>query len=139
MNVLPGKFRVEIDKQYIEDKKLYPLAAIEVTIKGDGDVLRGNDFNLAALSFQPAFLVSLGEFSSETTMKAYWHLLYRSHANILPQASYSKVAREGSEHLRLQLGTYLNKAQAQSQCTRLQEQGINCRVTTTELLLEKSS
>ena len=140
MNVLPGKFRVEIDKQYIEDKKLYPLAAVEVTIKGDGDVLRGNDFSLAALSFQPAFLVSLGEFSSETTMKAYWHLLYRSHANILPQASYSKVAREGSEHLRLQLGTYyLNRAQAQSQCTRLQEQGINCRVTTTELLLGKSS
>ncbi|MFW8628797.1 MSCRAMM family protein [Vibrio natriegens] len=140
MNVLPGKFRVEIDKQYIEDKKLYPLAAVDVTINGDGDVLRGNNFSLAALSFQPAFLVSLGEFSSETTMKAYWHLLYRSHANILPQASYSKVAREGSEHLRLQLGTYyLNRAQAQSQCTRLQEQGINCRVTTTELLLEKSS
>ncbi|MEI8597275.1 hypothetical protein P4S64_05260 [Vibrio sp. M60_M31a] len=64
MNVLPGKFQVEIDKQYIEDKKLYPLAAVEVTIKGDGDVLRGNDFSLARLSFQPAFLVSLGEFSS---------------------------------------------------------------------------
>jgi hypothetical protein len=139
MNVLPGKFRVEIDKQYIKDKKLHPLEAIEITIGGDGDVLRGNDFSLAALRFRPAFVVSLGEFSSETTMKAYWHLLHRSHANVLSQASYSKVAREGSEHLRLQLGTYLNRAQALSQCSRLQEQGINCRVTATELLLEKRS
>ncbi len=32
MNVLPGKFRVEIDKQYIKEKKLYPLEPIEATI-----------------------------------------------------------------------------------------------------------
>ncbi len=31
MNVLPGKLRVEIDKQYIKDKKLHPLEAIEIT------------------------------------------------------------------------------------------------------------
>ncbi|MGB0834953.1 MAG: hypothetical protein ACPGR2_10575 [Psychrobium sp.] len=133
--VTPGKYRVVISPAYLTKNRLTSSAPQQVTIFGDGTIVRGADFTLGVnsnaveTSPQPERLVNgqqvtfyLGEFASAINKQLTLRLLKRRFNALQP------IPTIPAENNQLKLGPVLLTPQIQRLCQQINDKGLSCEL-----------
>ncbi|MEY8213174.1 MAG: hypothetical protein RPR97_01685, partial [Colwellia sp.] len=126
-NLLPGKYRASIDKDYLESKKFRITDDLQLTLTAQGNILNGSDFSLERLEFTSGFVAKSGSFDSLQMLKAYWYLIKKQNRQFLKQKAFYVFNKETSK-FQLNLGFYNNIEKATTDCDKIVKANVNCSV-----------
>lgn len=126
VDVLPGKYKVMIDKSFTNRRNLRLSDPVYLGIRG-GEVLNGNDIMLARKEQASGYAAELGEFSSLTILKAYWRLVTSSGMNVARLRPFY-LQDEGSGKYVLRAAFSQDQDYAQRVCERIKARSFKCVV-----------
>jgi hypothetical protein len=126
VDVLPGKYKVMIDKSFTSRRNLRLSDPLYLGIRG-GEVVNGKDIMLARKEEASGYAAELGEFSSLTILKAYWRLVTSSGMNVARLRPFY-LQDEGSGKYVLRAAFSQDQDYALRVCERIKARSFKCVV-----------
>jgi hypothetical protein len=133
VDVLPGQYKVMIDKSFTNRRNLRISDPIYLGIRG-GELINGTDIMLNRKEPASGYAAEIGSFSSLTMLKAYWHLVISSGMNVARLKPFY-LQDEASGKYVLRAAFSQDQEKALQVCERLKARTFKCEVNqwTTEL------
>ncbi|MBU0912295.1 MAG: SPOR domain-containing protein [Gammaproteobacteria bacterium] len=131
-DVLPGFYRVEIDKRSSRRKSLRDTDPLVFAVRGGVDILDGTTIVMQQAQLEPGYAVTMGRFNSAVLLKTYWSLVSKTGMNVAKLKPFY-IQNDGKHHL--YAGFYKDKTTADELCNRLAKRGFSCSVKEFEFKL----
>lgn len=133
VDILPGKYKVMIDKSFTNRRNLRISDPIYLGIRG-GEVINGTDIMLNRKEAVSGYAAEIGAFSSLTMLKAYWRLVISSGMNVAMLKPFYLLNETSGKYV-LRAAFSQEQEKAQQVCERLKARKFKCEVNqwTTEL------
>jgi hypothetical protein len=133
VDVLPGQYKVMIDKSFTNRRNLRISDPIYLGIRG-GELINGTDIMLNRKESASGYAAEIGAFSSLTMLKAYWRLVISSGMNVARLRPFY-LQDEASGKYVLRAAFSQEQEKALQVCERLKARKFKCEVNqwTTEL------
>ena len=131
-DVLPGFYRVEIDKRSSRRKSLRDAEPLVFAVKGGADIVDGTTIVMHQAQLEPGYAVTMGRFNSPVLLKTYWSLVSKTGMNVAKLKPFY-IQNDGKHHL--YAGFYKDKTTADELCNRLAKRGFSCSVKEFEFKL----
>ena len=131
-DVLPGFYRVEIDKRSSRRKSLRDTEPLVFAVRGGVDILDGTTIVMQLAQLEPGYAVTMGRFNSAVLLKTYWSLVSKTGMNVAKLKPFY-IQNDGKHHL--YAGFYKDKTTADELCNRLAKRGFSCSVKEFEFKL----
>lgn len=131
-DVLPGFYRVEIDKRSSRRKSLRDAEPLVFAVRGGVDILDGTTIVMQQAQLEPGYAVTMGGFNSLMLLKTYWSLLAKTGMNVAKLRPFY-IQNDGKHNL--YAGFYKDQTTADELCNRLAKRGFSCSVREFEFKL----
>lgn len=122
--LLPGKYRVSIDKNDTTRKKVKENENVSINI-AQGEIINGSDISFSELEFMEGFVVNAGSFNNLKILKTYWLLIKKRFQNNSNEKVFY-IKDSTTNKFYLNLGFYQEEEQATNACNILKNIKINC-------------
>lgn len=126
VDILPGPYRVMIDKKYLKRKGLRESTATYHAVRGQ-DVVSGKDFMLEMRAMRQGYSADIADFASLTALKAYWVLVSSSGMNVAKLRPFFTQSEDTGRYT-LKAGFFKDSADAEKLCNRLMARKLQCKV-----------
>ncbi len=133
VDVVPGQYKVMIDKSFTKRRNLRLSDPVYLAVRG-GDVVNGTDIMLQQKEAAGGFAAEMGSFSSLAVLKAYWGLLVRSGMNVAKLRPFYLQDEESGKYV-LRAGFFKEQHLADEVCNRIKGRRLACAVNQFETKL----
>jgi hypothetical protein len=133
VDVVPGQYKVMIDKSFTKRRNLRLSDPVYLAVRG-GDVINGTDIMLQQKEAAGGYSADMGSFGSLTVLKAYWGLLVRSGMNVAKLKPFYLQDEESGKYV-LRAGFFKEQHQAEDVCNRIKGRRLACAVNQFETKL----
>lgn len=131
-NLLPGKYRLEIDADIAQRQQMRVSKAKRVNLSNRGDLISGADFVLAPLESASGYVASAGQFHSPALLKVYYQLLKKRLSYNTNERQPFYIKSKDSKQYVLGLAYFEGDRKAADEteafCTQLKQLNIPCKV-----------
>jgi hypothetical protein len=125
-DVLPGRYKIALNKKYTNRKKLRNATPLLTKVRGGGELIDGRSFILEKMEFTEGFSVVLGSFSSIELLKTYWGVI-RPKLDVSLLAPFYLVDEETGRYVLY--GHFVQQQEkAERICTRFVARKLSCSV-----------
>ncbi|MDR7119167.1 hypothetical protein [Rheinheimera soli] len=133
VDVVPGQYKVMIDKSFTKRRNLRLSDPVYLAVRG-GDVINGTDIMLQQKEAAGGYSADMGSFGSLTVLKAYWGLLVRSGMNVAKLRPFYLQDEESGKYV-LRAGFFKEQYLAEEVCNRIKGRRLACAVNQFETKL----
>jgi hypothetical protein len=126
-SVKPGRYVVRLNQSALKSKKVRTGTPLYLKYKGDGGLIDGANFVLEAKEKAEGFAVVLGEFATQSTLKAYWHIINKYGLKVALTRPFYLQNNESAKY-ELFAAFYQTEDRAIELCDSLTEEKIKCSV-----------
>jgi hypothetical protein len=125
-DILPGRYKIALNKKYTNRKKLRNAAPLVTKVRGGGELIDGRSFILEKMEFTEGFSAVLGSFSSIELLKTYWSVI-RPKLDVSLLAPFYLVDEETGRYVLY--GHFVQQQEkADRICTRFAARKFSCTV-----------
>lgn len=126
VDIVPGTYRVMVDKRFTKQRNLRLSDPVYLAVKG-GEVINGKDLFLNDKEKVVGFTVQMGSFQSLTLLKAYWSLLPKTGMNIAKLRPFYLQDEDSVKYV-LSAGFFPEQHKADEVCNRIKGRNMACVV-----------
>ncbi|MBN7821314.1 hypothetical protein [Bowmanella yangjiangensis] len=130
-NLLPGKYRLEIDPDMANRQQLRVGKGKRVNLSNRGDLITGADFVLAPLESASGYVATAGQFHSPALLKLYYQLLKKRVPAVTSTQPFYIKSKDSKQYV-LGLAYFEGDRDAANEtaqyCQQLAQQNIPCKV-----------
>jgi hypothetical protein len=133
VDVVPGQYKVLIDKSFTKRRNLRLSDPVYLAVRG-GEVINGSDIMLQSKEVKAGYAAEMGSFTSLSVLKAYWGLLVRSGMNVAKLKPFYLQDENTAKYV-LRAGFYPEQHKAEEVCERIKGRKLACVVSPLEIRL----
>jgi hypothetical protein len=133
VDVVPGQYKVLIDKSFTKRRNLRLSDPVYLAVRG-GEVINGSDIMLQSKEVKAGYAAEMGSFTSLSVLKAYWGLLVRSGMNVAKLRPFYLQDENTAKYV-LRAGFYPEQHKADEVCERIKGRKLACVVRPLETRL----